>query len=286
MGRVKKIMDFQASLLVKLMFCLLAAAVFSCSEPAGKTFSLQSRIYESDSYYEVTGIGAAAVENDISEAEARMNAETVAYVQAVEILAEVIQGIAVEGDIRLRDLAIHEGELSQLIKVRLENIRQAGPTRFEQEADASLTAAYTIRHEKTYAAMIAESIREKRYSGPNSESNLLNQEYSGIVLDLRYVTGFDSFLAPKICGDDGVVFFSVRDIDPEVLVATYGIPVFSTIYEAVYIGAVGPTPLKLVPDSFNTENGALILSEKDTRKVESISDIRSLVYRGKLALII
>jgi hypothetical protein len=116
--------------------------------------------------------------------------------------------------------------------------------------------------------------------------NVLNQDYSGIVLDLRYVTGFDSFLAPKISGNDGTVLFSVRDIDPEVLVATYGIPVFSTIYEAVYIGAVGPTPLKLVPDTFNAENGTIVLSEKDTRKVENIRYIRSLIYRGKLALVI
>ena len=163
MGSIKKITKFQSSVRVKLLFCLSSAAIFSCSEPAGTAFSLQSRIFETDSYYEITGIGTASVEKDISEAEARRNAETVAYVQAVEILADVIQGIAVEGDIRLRDLAIHEGELSQLIKVRLENVRQAGPTRFEKEVDASLTAAYTIRYEKANARKIAESIKKNSF---------------------------------------------------------------------------------------------------------------------------
>ncbi len=203
------------------LFVLLLPIVMFCSESVESDLSsLSARIDETDMYFEVTGLGAAAVDDGTTIAEARRNAESIAYIQAVEILAEAIQGIAVQGEIRLRDLAMQEGRLSQLIKVRLEQIRQVGATQFEEQDDGSWIAASTIIYQKENAQKIADAIGLGEYDELTlyTENTVLlqNRDYSGIILDVRYVSGFNTFLAPKVARNDGSVLFSVRDIAPRV----------------------------------------------------------------------
>ncbi len=80
------------------LFVLLLPIVMFCSGSVNFDLSpLSARIDETDMYFEVTGLGTAAVDDGTTVAEARRNAESIAYIQAVEILAEAIQGIAAQG---------------------------------------------------------------------------------------------------------------------------------------------------------------------------------------------
>ena len=262
-----------------------------CSESVDSDLpSLSARIDETDMYFEVTGLGAAAVGDSTTIAEARRNAESVAYFQAVEILSEAIQGVAVQGDMRLRDLAIGEGSLSQLIKARLEQIRQVGATQFEEQEDGSWIAAYTIIYQKENAQKIANAIGSGEHAELTSytDNTVLpqNRDYSGIILDVRYVSGFNTFLAPKIARDGGSVLFSVRDIEPHILIESYGVPVFAIISDAVRLGDVGQAPLKIVPVDFKADTGVLIIEERDARIFETNNFVQKAIKTGKLALII
>ena len=252
--------------------------------------ALSSRIDETDEYIEVTGLGGASADSKTTEAEAKRNAEVIAYMQAVELLAEAVQGVAVQGDITLRDLRIDEGELLQLIKVKLKNVRQVGSARFERQEDGSWLALHTIRYDKKNARSLAAEFNMSEIAG-SSLGNAVSREaamvhYSGIILDLRYIFGYASLLAPKIAATNGGELFTVRNIDPDILLLNYGIPVFSTIGEAVQFGNVGKQPLKLVPKEYISETGTIVLSERDTQRFMDSANKNELLQRGKIALIL
>lgn len=258
--------------------CIVLIFTLQCSGAPNIQMELGSGIEETDTYYEITGLGAAAHDGSISEAEAKRIADEIAYFQAVEILAEMVEGIAVEGEMTLRDLNLREGKLTQIIKTNLKGITRIGTTLYEIQEDGSWLAAVTIRWEKINADGLASVIRNSQF--PES-----NKTYSGIILDLRNVFGYNSLLSPRVNAYDGANLFSVRDVDPDVLFSNFGIPVFSTIQEAVALGKVGKNPLKLVPRDYDVSSGALILSKKDTKKMTDSPVSHSLVKQGKIALI-
>ena len=144
-------------LLSALCFIYFISAVIlftGCTQQPDFQISLRSGIEETDDYIEVTGLGAASADSETTEAEAKRNSETIAYFQAIEILSEALKGIAVQGELKLRDLHIGEGELIHLIEVNLKGVHQVGSTRFEQQEDGSWLAAYTVQFEKKNASLI------------------------------------------------------------------------------------------------------------------------------------
>jgi len=260
-----------------------------CAKQSDFESILRSGIEETDEYIEVTGLGAASADGVTTEAEAKRNAETIANFQAIEILAEALQGIAVQGELKLRDLRISEGELVQLIEMNLKGVHRVGTTRFERQEDGSWLAACTIKFEKKNAESLAAELRNSPLINNSIDARLsdANPHYTGIIIDVRYVFGFSSLLAPKVISNDGRALFSIRNIDPDILMANYGIPVFSSIREAVdEPGGVGEFPLKLVPKEYDSESGSIVLSENDTQKFLQAPNKDSLIRKGKIALIL
>jgi len=282
---VKNLLSFSC-----LVYVYSAVALFTgCKQQPAVEISLRSGIEETDEYMEVTGLGAASADGETTEAEIKRNAETIANVQAVEILSEALQGIAVKGELKLRDLQVGEGKLVQLISVNLKGIQQIGTTRFEQMEDGSWLAAYTIKFEKKNAESLAAELRNSPLieNGIDARLNSVNPEYTGIIIDVRYVFGFSSLLAPKIVANDGRELFSLRNIDAGVLSENYGIPVFSSILEAVdEPGGVGEFPLELVPKVYEPGSGTIVLSENDTQKFLQVPNLESLIGKGKIVLIL
>lgn len=276
--------------LISFVFFINTVPLFSiCTQQPYVDISLRSGIEETDEYIEVTGLGAASADGVTTEAEAKRNSETIAYFQAVEILSEALQGIAVQGELKLRDLRISEGELIQLMKMNLKGVQRLGTTRFERQEDGSWLAACTVKFEKKNAESLAAGLRNSPLieKGINDRLSETNPFYTGIIIDLRYIFGFSSLLAPKVISNDGRELFSIRDIDPDILMANYGVPVFSSIREAVdKPGGVGEFPLKLVPKEYDSESGSIMLSENDTKKFLQAPGKDSLIRKGKIALIL
>ena len=276
--------------LISFVFFINAVTLFIvCTEQPAVEISLRSGIEETDDYIEVTGLGAASADSGTTEAEAKRNAETIANFQAVEILAEALQGIVVQGELRLRDLRINEGELIQLMEINLKGIHPVGTTRFERQEDGSWLAACTVKFEKKNAESLAAELRNSPLidKGMNARLSDTNPDYTGIIIDVRYVFGFSSLLAPKVISNDGRELFSIRNINPDILIAYYGISVFSSIIEAVNDpGGVGEFPLKLVPKEYIPESCAIVLSERDTKKFLQALNKDSLIRKGKIALIL
>jgi len=277
------------SLICFVFFISTVPLFIACTQQTVVDISLRSGIEETDEYIEVTGLGAASADGVTTEAEAKRNSGTIAYVQAVEILSEALQGIAVKGELKLRDLRISEGELIQLMEMNLKGVQPVGTTRFERQEDGSWLAACTVKFEKKNAESLAAELRnspliDKCISARISDTNPV---YTGIIIDLRYIFGFSSLLVPKVISNDGRELFSIRNIDPDILMANYGVPVFSSIREAVdEPGGVGEFPLKLVPKEYDSESGSIVLSENDTKKFLQAPGKDGLIQKGKIALIL
>jgi len=276
--------------LISFVFFISTVTLFTvCKKQPAVEISLRSGIEETDEYIEVTGLGAASADGVTTEAEAKRNAETIANFQAIEILAEALQGIAVQGELKLRDLRISEGELIQLIEMNLKGVHRVGTTRFERQEDGSWLAACTVKFEKKNVESLAAELRNSPLINNSIDARLsnTNPHYTGIIIDVRYVFGFSSLLAPKVISNDGRELFSIRNIDPDMLMANYGIPIFSSIREAVdELGGVGEFPLKLVPKEYIYESCSIVLSESDTQKFLQAPNKDSLIRKGKIALIL
>lgn len=257
-----------------------------CSTNEQKPMDISSRVVETADYIEVTGLGAGSAGAGSTEAEAKRSADDIAYFQAVGILSEMVQGIAVRGEMTLRDLRISEGELTHLVRTTIRGVSRNGVTRYEQQEDGSWMAAVTIRWDKKNASTFAAELRDSEIIINRIAEGSKSINYSGIILDLRYIYGYNALLAPKIISRDGKMLISAMSIDPEYLVSNYGISIFSTINEAVRSGNVGEYPMKLVPKEYDAETGSVILSPSDTQKLVESPDKDALIKQGKIALIL
>ncbi|MCH8285659.1 hypothetical protein IIB79_03935 [candidate division KSB1 bacterium] len=260
--------------------------IVGCSKKNQDPIEISSMVVETDDYIEVTGLGAGSVSAGYTEAEARRNAADIAYFQALEILSEVIQGIAVRGEMTLRDLRMREGELAQVVQTKLRGVSIDGSTRFEQQEDGSWLAAVTIRWDKKNASTFAAELRNSEIINNRSIDESSSNNYSGIILDLRYIYGYNALLAPKIITREGRLLISAMNIKPDYLISNYGISIFSTINEAVKSGNVGEYPMKLVPKEYDAVTGSIILSHSDAQKLSDSPVKDNLIKQGKIALIL
>lgn len=260
--------------------------IFGCSKKGQDPMEISSMVVETDDYIEVTGLGAGSVSAGSTEADARRSADDVAYFQALEILSEVIQGIAVRGEMTLRDLRISEGELAQIVRTRLRGVQKDGTTRYEQQEDGSWLAAVTIRWDKKNTSTFAAELRNSEIINNRTINESSNNNYSGIILDLRYIYGYNALLAPKIITLEGRLLISAMNIKPDYLISNYGISIFSTISEAVQSGNVGEYPMKLVPKKYDAVTGSIILSQSDAQKLSDSPVKDNLIKQGKIALIL
>ena len=260
--------------------------IVGCSKKNQDPIEISSMVVETDDYIEVTGLGAGSVSAGYTEAEARRNAADIAYFQALEILSEVIQGIAVRGEMTLRDLRMREGELAQIVQTKLRGVSIDGSTRFEQQEDGSWLAAVTIRWDKKNASTFAAELRNSEIINNRSIDESSSNNYSGIILDLRYIYGYNALLAPKIITREGRLLISAMNIKPDYLISNYGISIFSTINEAVKSGNVGEYPMKLVPKEYDAVTGSIILSHSDAQKLSDSPVKDNLIKQGKIALIL
>ena len=242
---------------------------------------VSTRIVETSEYIEVTGIGAASPGDSITEAAAKRNAEIVAYVQAIELLSEILQGVAVQGEITIRDLYQREGIITQVIQTRLRGVRQVGSTQFRRERDGSITAFCTVRYEKKNAVNLMQELLALKSEKYSSE-----KLYTGIIIDIRHITGYTNLLTPMLESSDGDVLFTIRDIEPDILLNQCGISVFSSVGDAVRFGTVGERPLIVIPKDYNRGSGTLILSNGDSRTLKKTIINKNIVKQGKIALIL
>lgn len=271
---------------ILILFVLGVLIIVGCSKNGQEPLELSSRVVETADYIEVTGLGAGSVDESISEAEAKRNAAEIANFQAMGILSEVIQGIAIRGDMTLRDLRISEGVLTQIVSTRLRGIKTDSAPRYEQQDDGSWLAAATIRWDKMNASTFVAELRNSEIVNNRIAEKEAIRNYSGIILDLRYIYGYNALMAPKIVTGDGQLLISIMNIEPDYLVSNYGISIFSTINEAVRSGNVGDYPLKLVPKEYDSETGSVILSPTDIQKLFDSLNKDTLVKLGKIALIL
>ncbi|MFC1555300.1 hypothetical protein ACFL7D_11765, partial [candidate division KSB1 bacterium] len=209
---------------------LLSVLLFSlqCINQKDNNSNLWSGITETNEYYEVTGLGASSSgvlksnisseEPNISEAEAKLYAERIAFFQAVELLTEVLQGVAVKGDMELRDLYINNGEISQIIQVNIKNLQQLN-TAYEKQSDGSWLAAKTVRFEKRNIGSFLEDIKqnEQIFNQISQYESDFEKRYTGVIIDLRYVFGYSNIITPRIFSSNGDELFSIREIDPGIL---------------------------------------------------------------------
>jgi len=260
--------------------------IIGCSKNLQEPLELRSRIVETGDYIEVTGLGAGSVDENISEAEAKRSAAEIANFQAIGILSEVVQGIAIRGEMTLRDLRLSEGELTQIVNTRLDGVKTDSAPRYEQQEDGSWLAAATIRWDKINASTLAAEIRNSEIVKNKIAEKDGSRNYSGIILDLRYIYGYNALLTPKIVTEDGKLLISTMNIETDYLVSNYGISIFSTINEAVLSGNVGDYPLKLVPKEYDAETGSVILSPTDIQKLSDSLNKDTLVRLGKIAVIL
>jgi len=259
-----------------------------CSEEGPAVSLLRTAIVETDDFYEITALGASASEKDKNEAQAKREAAEVARFQAYELLVEVLQGVGISGNLKLRDLHIGEGELVQLIRARLEGVRQAGNIVYERQSDGSWLAACTIQYDKSRTKNLSASLAANEYiRDAATEFSENERDYTGIVIDLRYEYDFTALSVPVIVSPDEKILFSIRQMDSSVLKKYGGVPVYSTIGEAVADkNGVGNFPLKIIPSGYDHESGRIILSDRDVQRILAVKNRDELYRRGKIVLIL
>lgn len=268
-----------------LKYILMPGLVFNflaCSDTEIYDSELRSSILETETFFEITAIGASYVNSERSIAEAKRHAGEVARFQAYQLLAEALQGVAVTGDIRLRDLKIGEGKLLQVVQAKLVGVRETGPIKYEEQFDGSWLASCSIQYDKAEARKLVQTI--------SSNSMLLSDqneiEFTGVVFDLRFEFHFDALLTPVVVNSDGKTVFSPRSLTREGLLENEIIPVYPTIRDAVVAdNGVGLMPVKIVPERYDTENGLIILSESDSERLKSIDYLQRLLSNGHVAII-
>ncbi|MFC1477737.1 hypothetical protein ACFL6L_04655 [candidate division KSB1 bacterium] len=250
--------------------------------------TLRSGITVTGEFIEATGLGASSVSLDRTEAEAKRHAEEIARMQATELLVEALQGVGVSGSIRIRDLAVGEGQIIQLLSARLKGVRQVEKTVFQQQEDGSWMAACTLQYDKKSAEDLLETLTsEPVLAELLSSAGGGDTGYTGIVIDLRYEFGFNSLAVPVILSPSGDELFSIRDMSETALRKYGGIPVFFSISEAVNsIAGVGNMPLKIIPEKYEQDKGAIYLSALDTRRFLALPNREELLKKGKIALIL
>jgi len=273
-----------------LLAALCCTCVFLyCSREHEQTPLLHARIVETSEFIEVTGLGAASSGAGTTDAEAKRNADNIAYIQAVDMLVEALQGIHVQGAMKLRDLHVNEGRLVQLIKTRLTGVRAVGSARFERQEDGSWMAARTIQYPKHGIKALSGQLASDKELRKAASGALADREPSctGIVVDLRYEFSFTSLMTLRVLDSGGQPLFSVRSIGESAMRRSGGIPVFSTIYDAVHSDySVGDYPLKIVPETYDKETAAVTLSEHDTERFLAVPGVNALIEQGKIAFII
>jgi len=265
-----------------LLFFL--SAVIGCSgEPVQNVALLRSGITKTAEMYEVTGLGAAAADANLSQAGAKQNAETVAYMQAVEILTEVLQGVGLQGAIGLSGINPGDQRITQIVSAELVNVQRTGNTEYQQQEDGSWLAAVTI----TYSNIEAERLSEKFSEDSIIQDVLKRSEntpdaYTGILFDLRQEYDFSSFLIPEILSQKSEKIVSVRHLSKERLEESGGFPFFSSIREAKNNDFIGNNPLTVLPLNYDIKTGRIILSGD---AVSLINGNKQLISEGNFAII-
>lgn len=120
---------------IRTLFALMMIMLLAVST----TFAAESKIDWSDNYITVTGYGAPPA-HSVNMAQARMMARRAAIVDGYRQMAEIVNGVQVDGDTTVRDMAVE----SDVIRTKVSGLVRSARVVAERQVEGGYEVTMTV----------------------------------------------------------------------------------------------------------------------------------------------
>lgn len=221
----------------------------------------------------VTGSGAPTL-NSKNVSKARLNAERAAKLDAYRNVLEVVKGIKIKSSLTFEK----EMEGDKTIATQIEGIVQGAVVKGKKYYDDG--GVDLILEVPIDGILPVEKFVKTDVAGLKSGKT---QKYSNLIIDVTNLK-FEKVLLPEIKNESGVLLYSINSVDKDILKKTGIVSYMKTLDDAKK--AVTGESLIITAKSVDlTDNGIIILSDADAKKlIENDIDL-SFLTQGKVIII-
>jgi len=229
-----------------------------------------------------SGIGVPPDRYLNNPARARIMATRAAKVDALRNLLETLEGVRVQSQTLVKDMAVESDLIRTTMKGTVRNASQVGQPRYMN--DGSVEVVMAINYRKSVAKTVFDSFGKKAPiaelatgKAPNTQST--NAIVTGLIIDAVGM-GLKTALAPRILDEDGNVIYSGVMVteDKQNNIVAYD----TSAVDAAQLARLGKNPITfkglMVQDKTD-----IIISNKDAAMIGKAAGMQGVLRQARVA---
>ena len=241
--------------------------------------------------FEVNAGASADPRRAYNEAQARMQASRTAHLSALRKLAEVVQGVQIDGTTVVRDAMLERSEVQARVRAKIQGariVRDEVSTLPDGSIWAEVTVAYPMAGKDGLAAALAPWLTSRPASAYTGLAGVRTEDrYTGLIVDASGV-GFSPALAPRLLasGDQRVVY-GPQTIQLAALEQKGIVGYAASLGDAVRSGRAGAAPLIVrAVEATGARKGDLVVTGRDAERVVAADRLGAFLAQAAVVVVL
>jgi hypothetical protein len=257
-------------------------------DPQGKTESLTKW---DEGVFEVKAGATADPRRVYNRAQAEQQAKRAAWALAIRKLAEVVEGVQIDGTTVVRNAMHESSEVRATVHARIQGARIV-KEEVSSLSDGSIWAEVTVAYPMAGKAGLVATLAPWLVSRPSSAYTALpgvrtEDRYTGLIIDASG-TGFSPALAPRVLGaGDQRLVYGPQTIQLAALEQKGIIGYSANLPHAVQSGRVGSAPLIVrATEATGARQGDLVVSSRDAERILAADRVGGFLSQAAVIVVL
>ena len=241
--------------------------------------------------FEVRAGATAVPRRAYNEAQARSQALRAAYILALRKLAEVIEGVQIDGATVVRNAMLESSQVQATVRARIQGARivqEDVSTLGDGSIWAEVTVAYPVAGKDGLAAALAPWLVSRPTSAYTGLPGARTEDrYTGLIIDASG-TGFSPALAPRLlaAGDQRLVY-GPQTIQLAALEQKGIVGYSAALTDAIQSKRAGSTPLIVrAIEATGTRQGDLVVSTRDAERILAADRVGGFLSQAAVIVVL